>query len=247
VHIEDWCDDIVTSFALQAMIGAAGHENVAAWCDAHPAVEAPGFDGEQPVVDQEGDEDAMEVEIEVLGEDGGGAALTAQLHGARSLVTAFAQYRSGDGLQVELPAVAEAEREGYAKRAVQLLSQLCLVDLPMLSGFVDLYSVWASTVGSAGNAGGRMSPGEDALSADGASEAPAVDGAVAVAAPEIEDTLTSKLGMALMFVPRKSHGIMFDFAVLCYLQPPQLGHCRSLYGRSCATFCPRLAKAIRWS
>lgn len=189
MHIEDWCDDIVTSFALQAMIGAVGSGNVAAWCEAHPALESPISDGEQPVVDQEGEEDAMEVETQVLGEDREGAAQTNQAQDTRSLVYAFTQLQSGDGLQAALPVVGEAERESYAKRAVQLLSQLCLVDLPMLGGFVDLYSVWASTADAAGGANGRETPREDANAAGSSGEA--VDGAVAA---EENEASTAKPG-----------------------------------------------------
>jgi hypothetical protein len=66
-------------------------------------------------------------------------------------VVAFQQYRSAEGeAALYLPVVGETERESYAKRAVQLLSQLCLVDLPLLAGFVDLHSVWAMRANPAG-------------------------------------------------------------------------------------------------
>ena len=160
VHIEDWCDEIVTSFALQAMIGAVGTENVRVWCESQPQPDLAVPEGEvvedtehstEEMTPPSEEADAMEVDVEGVDSEAvaveEGDLMHAPQLDTRSLTVAFAQLQSGDPLQAatSLAEVPESDRESYAKRAVQLLSQLCLVDLPMLAGFVDLHSVWANT------------------------------------------------------------------------------------------------------
>lgn len=161
MHIEDWCDDIVAAFALQAMIGVLGIENVAEWCQRQPAPVSQtdiATVGEEPPY-AAADDEAMEVEDEEAqetrevreGEVGRDSVpVSAPPPNCRSLVVAFQQYQSAEGeTAMHLPVVGETERESYAKRAVQLISQLCLVDLPLLAGFVDLHSVWAMSANPA--------------------------------------------------------------------------------------------------
>ncbi len=193
MHIEDWCDEIVTSFALQAMIGAVGTENVRIWCESQPqptlVVHEDGEgvvhaeDTEHPIEEvaapsEQEEADAMEVDAEEM-ETGVAAGEEGDLRHApqldtRSLTVAFAQLQSGDPLQAgaALSEVPPGEREGYAKRAVQLLSQLCLVDLPMLAGFVDLFSVWANSTSSAEEATETVSEPSGEGEGDGANEVP---------------------------------------------------------------------------
>lgn len=178
VHIVDWCDEIVATFALQAMVGAVGAENVQAWYDAERAVReacSEAGDGDvgepQHTFENKHDPDCMEV-ADHDGEDmHEGAAVCATSSSAvnfRSLFHAYSLYNSPEWMDFVFPDVAAAGREAYTKRAVQLLSQLCLVDLPMLGSFSDLYSAWALTSVAVESAAG---PSGDQASEDAAMDA----------------------------------------------------------------------------
>ena len=147
VHIEDWCDEIVAVFALQAMVAAVGVENMQMWFDAESAalMERGEEDGGSAQELNAGEEDADAMEIAGGCEDQSTPAVLPASAPSRSLYHAYTLYNTPEWMHFAFPEVAVAGREAYTKRAVQLLSQLCLVDVPLLGAFGDLYSAWAAT------------------------------------------------------------------------------------------------------
>jgi hypothetical protein len=131
--VEDWCDEIVMRFAVQAMINAVGAEAVKAWMAAHQE------SAHLPAQFAEDDMDVAEG-----GVDGEASALQ---HGLSSLAAAAEEYFADETVQALFPVVGTAEREAYSKRAIQLLSQLSVVHPPLLAAIPQLYSAWASSSG----------------------------------------------------------------------------------------------------
>lgn len=168
----------MATFALQAMVAAVGTENMQVWFEAETAARAAKDGGEanSTTVDPTNDADAMEVETEVdvvenSEESPAAHSSAAESPGAansRSLYYAYSLYNAPEWLHFALPEVPAAGREAYCKRAVQLLSQLCLVDLPSLGAFAELYSAWATT--SAAVASEATSAGDDTGAADATME-----------------------------------------------------------------------------
>lgn len=182
MHLEDWCDEMVTRFALQAMIGAVGPEVVQAWYEQLPEEECAEGDSKEQQ-QQTGEEDKMAVESVVdmamegveEGEPHTTAAATGTPPRGCSFRTACREFFADELTRLSFPVVAPAEREAYAKKAVQLLSQLCLVDISMLTAFTQLYSAWSvgsSNQGSADNTttGTVNSEGIEASAEDMAAE-----------------------------------------------------------------------------
>jgi hypothetical protein len=190
--VDDWCDEIVIRFAVQALIGAVGVDVLSSWVPTVPSGVPAGDEGGEPQHHETGEEeDAVQMGEEgdaemVLSdeEDGEGEQITA---GDRpfSLVASFRQYQEDESIRALFPSVGAADRESYTKRAVQLLSQLCLVELSVLGAFSQLYAAWKYGIDCGGGGVVAEDIASAALVADGAAgaedgmEAPAED----VAAP----------------------------------------------------------------
>lgn len=138
VHIEDWCDEIVLRFAVQALINAVGPEAVRAWLAEQSSRSGVTV---SETAEAEAEEEVMEVNA--------AEAQDAELY-AVSLAPAAEEYFSDEAARAQFPTVGVAEREGYSKRAVQLLSQLCVVHPPLLAAIPQVYSAWVASGGASG-------------------------------------------------------------------------------------------------
>ena len=179
LHLEDWCDDIIMTFALQAIVPAVGEQAVAQLfetkhkhmskhqqqnynADMDEEYNEEGFDegNEGGDVTTGGDGEGADVmEVDGVTSAAPGGESKEQVQGQEqeelkqedctSFCTVFGQYDHGVSFEGAFPTVSIADRESYAKRAVQLLSQLCMVDVRLLGAFVEIYSAWISSTGDA--------------------------------------------------------------------------------------------------
>ena len=183
VQIEDWCDEIVMRFAVQALIAPLGIDMVRAWAIAQTRTKQQGRNEKKGNEEDNEEIEGMQLcgegekEAEKWGPHQGGV----QRSEFASLAAAVEQYDADEKVRAVFaplipsttPAAASdgdeengssscsdvnntnsnssnssnvsAEKEAYTKRAIQLLSQLCLVETPLLRAFSELYSAWVSS------------------------------------------------------------------------------------------------------
>lgn len=195
--MDDWCDEIVIRFAVQALIGAVGVDVLSSWVPTVLSGATAGDEEGEPHHHESGDgEDAMQTgeeddaEMMLGNEENGEGEQSSARDRPFSLVAAFRQYQDDESIRALFPPVGAADRESYTKRAVQLLSQLCLVELSVLGAFSQLYAAWKYGIDSGGGGVVAEDSAAAAQVADGAAgaedgmEAPAED----VAAPSDDAT-----------------------------------------------------------
>ena len=108
---------------------------------------------------------------------------------------AYSRYDGGETYKGAFPSIGaesrattdsekEKEREAYAKRAVQLLAHVCLVDIRLLAAFTELFAVWAMGRNSLSSSAIASSEVTDAVAPSAAAEVPAEGEAVEAGSAE---------------------------------------------------------------
>lgn len=136
MQIQVKCDELVIKFGLHAIVAVIGAEGMAAWFEHQKT---------RPVaVDRTG----------VLGDDDHDREEEEDAFRCPTLLEAYETYDGGLSFRGEFlpvdtttttttlpspPPLSLSDRESYAKRALQLLSQICMSNIQLLASFVDIF------------------------------------------------------------------------------------------------------------
>ena len=184
MQIQVKCDELVIKFGLHAMVAVIGAEGMAAWFEHQKtrpvAVDRVGV-SEGGIDDEEEEEEAFRCPT---------------LLEAHETFDGGLSFR-GEFFPIDTLPLSLSDRESYAKRALQLLSQICMSNIQLLACFVDIFiaaqcsdsittaAVDAATVTAAG-------PSEPIMEVDGAAETKD-DASVSTTRWSLRDAIKSEL------------------------------------------------------